>query len=47
MDNDQEVPMEECDVCGQEFATTADLDMHMQSEHPQEYKNMQQNTTIV
>jgi hypothetical protein len=43
--NDQNVPMEKCDVCGKEFATEAELDMHMQSQHPQEYQNMSQRSS--
>jgi hypothetical protein len=43
MDNTNQVPMGKCGVCGKEFVTEAELDMHMQSEHPHEYKNMQQN----
>lgn len=47
MDDNQtnDMPKEKCDVCGQEFATEGELDMHMQKEHPEEYSKLNQDPT--
>lgn len=37
-----EVKKEKCEVCGKAFTMQADLDKHMQEEHPQQYQELRQ-----
>lgn len=44
MDEQDENQMltESCDVCGEEFKTVAEVEMHMKKEHPEEYQKISQ-----